>query len=126
MRIKQKLTKGIPRHAIETRMSDTKANAQILDVNKIATSDDLINILEDDYRNESSYSKKAREIEHSNDIEHTDDDDDDARHTDVNDYLKTITSIIYDESYENYVNCMVRSDLDSLHFYSGNNTFVMF
>lgn len=125
MRIKQKLTKGIPRHAIETRMSDTKANAQILDVNKIATSDDLINILEDDYRNESSYSKKAREIEHSNDIEHTDDDDD-AHHTDVNDYLKTITSIIYDESYENYVNCMVRSDLDLLHFYSGNNTFVMF
>lgn len=108
MRIKQKLTKGIPRHAIETRMSDTKANAQILDVNKIATSDDLINILEDDYRNESSYSKKAREIEHNNDNEHTDDDD--AQHTDVNDYLKSITSIIYDESYDNYVNCMVRSD----------------
>lgn len=124
MRIKQKLTKGIPRHAIETRMSDTKANAQILDVNKIATSDDLINILEDDYRNESSYSKKAREIEQNNDNEHTEDDD--AQHTDVNDYLKSITSIIYDESYDNYVNCMVRSDLDLLHFCSSINTFFVF
>lgn len=104
MRIKQKITKGIPRHAIETRMGGAKANAQNLDVEKIATSDDLINILEDDYRNESSYGKKAREHEYTNDV----DNPDGAQHTDVNDYLKSIASITYEESYDNYINCMVR------------------
>lgn len=88
-------------------------DAQNLDVEKIATSDDLINILEDDYRNESSYAEKAHEIEYSsneNEHEHEHEHLNDAQHTDVNDYLKSIVSIIYEESYENYINCMVSAN----------------
>lgn len=112
MRIKQKISKGIPRHAIRTRMSSINAgDAQNLDVEKIATSDDLINILEDDYRNESSYAKKDREIEYSsNENENEHENVNDAQHIDVNDYLKSIVSIIYEESYENYINCMVSAN----------------
>lgn len=65
------------------------------------TSDDLINILEDDYRNENIYPKKTRENEP------TETDLTDVQHADINEYLKSIATEIYEESFENYVNCMV-------------------
>lgn len=54
--MKERIKCGIPRHIIQTKSSPLSARpieAQNLDVNKIVTSDDLINILEDDYRNEA-------------------------------------------------------------------------
>lgn len=101
MQIKQKITAGIPCHAIEMKLNHRRAKNRSLDVEKIATSDDLINILEDDYHNESAYRKKIRDCDEplTQLI--------DAQHTDISEYLKTIASLSYDESYENYMNCMV-------------------
>lgn len=101
MRIKQKISSGIPRHNLRTKNSNRKINSQNLDVQKIVTSDDLINILEDDYNNENVLTKKG----HDNDSEL--DYLNDAHPVDINDYLKSIASITYEETYENYVNCMV-------------------
>lgn len=54
--MKEKIKFGIPKHVIKTKSSpsdERPIETQNLDVNKIRTSDDLINILEDDYRNEA-------------------------------------------------------------------------
>lgn len=96
-RIKQKISTGVPRHSLK---SNVKLNSHISDVDKIATSDDLINILENDYHNEAICSRKSIETK-NNAVE------DDAQPVDVNGYLKSIASVTYEESYENYVNCMV-------------------
>lgn len=101
MRIRQKITIGIPCHAIEMKLNNRRAKTQSLDVDKIATSDDLINILEDDYHNESAYTKKIRDEPMTQLI--------DAQHADIAEYLKAIASLSYHESYENYMNCMVRA-----------------
>lgn len=102
MRVKQKISSGIPRHAIDFKLKNRRAKNQCLDVEKIATSDDLINILEDDYHhNESAYTKKNREcVEPLTQLI-------DAQHTDISEYLKSIAWLTYEESYENYINCMV-------------------
>lgn len=102
MRVKQKISGGIPRHAIEINARSGRLNNQSLDVEKIATSDDLINILEDNYRNDSSYTKKERENEQYIEEAFTD-----GQHIDLTDYLKSIATITYEELYENYINCMV-------------------
>lgn len=102
MRIKQKISTGIPCHAIEMKLNARRAKNQSLDVEKIATSDDLINILEDDYHhNESAYTKKNRECVEP--LTHVID----AQHIDISEYLKCIAWLTYEESYENYINCMV-------------------
>lgn len=82
-----------------------------MDVEKIVTSDDLINILEDDYHSENNYAKRAREdefkipkIDRNNDIEYLND----AEHIDIDEYLKSIATIIYNESYDQYINCKVK------------------
>lgn len=102
MRIKQKICTGIPCHAIEMKLNNRRrAKNQSLDVEKIVTSDDLINILEDDYHNENAYAKKNREcVEPLTQLI-------DAQHTDISEYLKAIAWLTYEESYENYINCMV-------------------
>lgn len=107
-RIKQKISKGVPRHSLKSNVNG-KTNTQHLDVQKIATSDDLINILEDDYRNETTYAEKNHVTENNDEV-------DDAQPVDVNEYLKTIASINYVESYENYINCMVWSAFFFKHF----------
>lgn len=100
IRTKQKISTGIPRHSIETKINSSIN--QNLDVEKIATSDDLINILEDDYRNETTYTKRTREHQHNNVDDLTD-----VQHADIDEYLKSIAAITYEESYENYINCTV-------------------
>lgn len=79
-------------------------NRQNLDVEKIATSNDLIDILEDDYHNETAYAQKAHDTD--SEVEYLYD----AHPIDINEYLKSIASITYEESYgyESYVNCVVR------------------
>lgn len=101
MRVKQKVSTGIPCHAIEMKLNNRRAKNQSLDVEKIVTSDDLINILEDDYHNENAYTKKIRDCDEpiTQMI--------DAQHTDISEYLKCIASLTYEQSYENYINCMV-------------------
>lgn len=114
MRIKQKISAGLPCHAIEMKLNNQRrAKNQSLDVDKIATSDDLINILEDDYHhNESAYTKKNREcVEPLTQLI-------DAQHTDISEYLKSIAWLTYEESYENYINCMVSVLLNPLKNYS--------
>lgn len=103
VRIKQKISLGIPRHDLNTKMKSVKKGGENLDVEKIATSDDLINILEDDYQSESSYAKKNRENDSNNDNDVVND----AQPVEISKYLKSIASITYEESYENYINCMV-------------------
>lgn len=105
MRVKQKISTGILCHAIEMKINNRRAKNQSLDVDKIVTSDDLINILEDDYHNESAYTKKIRDSDNCNEEPLTQLID--AQHTDINEYLKAIASLSYEESYENYINCMV-------------------
>lgn len=92
-----------------------------MDVQKIVTSDDLINILEDDYQSESNYAKRAREdgdvfkipkIDAFNEIEYLND----VEHIDIDEYLKSIASITYDESYEHYINCKVNSHFSRASF----------
>ncbi|XP_031630017.1 zinc finger protein 761-like [Contarinia nasturtii] len=106
VRIKQKISLGIPRHDLKTKMRCGKKGGENLDVEKIATSDDLINILEDNYQCESSYSKKSRENDSTNDIDLIND----AQPADISEYLKSIASITYEESYENFINCMLCSE----------------
>lgn len=101
MRVKQKICTGIPCHAIEMKLNSRRAKNQSLDVEKIVTSDDLINILEDDYHNENAYTKKIRDCDEP--ITQLID----AQHTDISEYLKAIASLTYEQSYENYINCMV-------------------
>lgn len=107
MRIKQKISYGIPRHALRSKNGGKKIDIQHLDVEKIMTSDDLMNILEDDYHNEITYTKRDHENDNGNDseIEYLYD----AHPVDINDYLKSIASITYEETYEygNYINCTV-------------------
>lgn len=107
-RIKKKISSGIPRHPIHT--SNSRTRNQNLDVDKIATSDDLINFLADDYRNETTYVKRTRENEQH------EEDSNDAQHADINEYLKSIAALTYEESYENYINCMVCLKLKTLFF----------
>lgn len=102
MRIKQKITVGIPCHAIEMKLNNRRVKNQSLDVDKIATSDDLINILEDDYHKENAYTKKIRECDEPMATQLID-----AQHTDISEYLRSIAFLSYNESYEIYMNCMV-------------------
>lgn len=100
IRIKQKISSGIPRHVVDTKFN--KSSNQSLDVDKIVTSDDLVNILEDDYRNVNTFPKKIQNEPITNDV-----DLNDVKHANINEYLKMIATEIYEESYEKYVNCMV-------------------
>lgn len=101
LRIKQKISTGIPKHSLHKKNSTRKPKSQNFDVQKIATSDDLMNILEDDYHNENIYTKKNHDTD--SETEYLTD----AHPVDVNEYLKSIASITYEETYENYINCMV-------------------
>lgn len=108
---------GIPRHVIETKRSSTRlSESRCLDVDKIMTSDDLMNILEDDYQSESG-SKRIRledndgefkipKIAMCEEIEYL---DGHQPTTNVDDYLNSIFSTIYleDEAYETPLGCKV-------------------
>lgn len=88
VRIKQKILADVPQHSLKSN-----PNLQTFDVDKIVSSDDLINILEDHYQNGAKNTREC-EIYHDQPI-------------DFNKYLKSIASITYHESYENYINCVV-------------------
>lgn len=112
-RIKEKLKQGVPRHMIELNRT-MKATGQSLDVEKIVTSDDLINILEADYHNGNSYSRRVRDdadvfkmpnIEPCEEIEYLEEED---AQVSIDDYLKSIAFIDYVENYDSGFYCKVR------------------
>lgn len=78
-------------------------DSENLDVEKIVTSNDLINILEDDYHSQNMYSKKMHGIDNFSNTENLND----AQPANINEYIKQIASITFKETYENYINCMV-------------------
>lgn len=83
MRIKQKVSSGIPRHEIDAKMvGNNKVKNRSLDVENVGTSNDLINILEHDHLV-------------------------DVQQVDINDYLQSIATITYEEAYDDYINCVV-------------------
>lgn len=92
IRIKQKILADVPQHSLKGNPNN-KTNSQSFDVDKIVSSDDFINILEDHYQ---SGAKNTRECDSYHD-----------HATDFNKYLQSIASITYYESYENYINCGV-------------------
>lgn len=94
VRIKQKILADVPQHSLKSN-ANNKNYPQSLDVDKIVSSDDLINILEDHYQNGAENNRES-EIYHD-------------QSTDINKYLKSIASITYHDSYENYINCVVSS-----------------
>lgn len=89
-RLKQKISAGVPQH----NSKPNKSKTQIFDIEN-----DLINILEDHYQ---SGTQKSRECESNKDIDCIN-----QESINVNNYLKSIASITYEESYESYINCMV-------------------
>lgn len=92
--------------------TDQSSDTQNFDVEKIMTSDDLINILEDDYQSEQNYSKRARDdgdefnlpkIDACEDIEYLEEE----TPVDTDEYLKSIVSANYVDSYDTEINCTV-------------------
>lgn len=92
---------------IELNQQTMKSTAQSLDVEKIRTSDDLINILEADYQNENNnYSRRNRDdvdvfkipkIESCEEIEYLEEEDSQVC---IDEYLKSIAYIDYVENYD--------------------------
>lgn len=87
-----------------------KSTAQTLDVEKIVTSDDLINILEADYHNENNYSRRVRDdgdvfkIEPCEEIEYLEEEDTQVC---IDEYLKSIAYIDYVDNYGSGFYCKV-------------------
>lgn len=111
-RIKEKLKQGIPRHMVELNRT-MKSTAQNLDVEKIVTSDDLINILEADYQSANNYSRRVRDdadvfkipkIESCEEIEYLEEEDSQVC---IDEYLKSIVYVDYVENYGSGFHCMV-------------------
>lgn len=117
-RIKEKLKEGVPRHMIELNRT-MKSTAQSLDVEKIVTSDDLINILEADYQSENNYSRRVRDdadvfkipkIEPCEEIEYLEDEDSQVC---IDEYLKSIAYIDYVENYGSGFYCKVSNSVET-------------
>lgn len=90
-----------------------KSTAQSLDVEKIRTSDDLINILEADYQSENNYSRRVRDdadvfkipkIDPCEEIEYL---EEDAGQVCIDEYLKAIAYTDYVENYGSEFYCKV-------------------
>lgn len=90
-----------------------KSTAQTLDVEKIVTSDDLINILEADYQSENNYSRRVRDdadvfkipkTEPCEEIEYLEEEDSQVC---IDEYLKSIAYINYVENYGSGLYCKV-------------------
>lgn len=86
--VKRKTKLGIPHHVMGSHREPT-----ILDVNKILSSNDLVHILEDDYHNDQMKIGP-------NAIE-------EAELVNMDQYVKSIASIIYEEYYEPCIRCAV-------------------
>lgn len=104
-RVKHIIQNGYPRHEIHNDIDKGAAN-QNLDVEKIVTSDDLIHILDDDYRNESNYSKQSAELaqmttDTMTEIEYLEE----YEPINIDKYLKSISAFSYSEVYDPYVDC---------------------
>lgn len=109
VRAKRNIQNGIPRHNSDNMMNDDNYNRN-LDVNKIVTSNDLIEILEDDYRNENNQRTNGNDFKLAKDssdieIEYLDE----YKPINIDKYLKSIASFDYSESYEPYVDCRLCS-----------------
>lgn len=90
-----------------------KSTAQSLDVEKIRTSDDLINILEADYQSENNYSRRVRDdadvfkipkIDPCEEIEYL---EEDGGQVCIDEYLKAIAYTDYVENYGSEFYCKV-------------------
>lgn len=116
--VKKKLARNAPSHRIKSK-TEMLADAKTIDVEKIRTSDDLVHILEDDYQSENDSNRKRLtditdefkipkiEVEDFCDnIEYLDE----SKPVDLDEYIKQITLISYDEkkSFLTEVKCVVR------------------
>lgn len=90
--MKQKIKLGVPRHNIKTKIHTSESSNSLV-VDKIMTSDDLINILEDDYRSETVH-KQTRLDDNDEEFSKTEMGD---THTNIDDYLNSIVSAVYSE-----------------------------
>lgn len=101
VRIKRKIQDGIPRHNMENGQHKDSNN---LDVDKIVTSNDLIDILNDDYQNENNSIKQENDfklMKIDTEIEYLEE----FEPVNIDKYLKSIASFSYNETYEPYVYC---------------------
>lgn len=102
--MKLKIKFGVPRHNIKTKIHTSESNNSLV-VDKIVTSDDLINILEDDYRSETVHKQTRLEDIDSEfpKIEMGD------AHTNIDEYLNSIVSAVYSEYdiFEKPLECVV-------------------
>lgn len=94
-----------------------KSPAQNLDVQKIVNSDDMINILDSDYQSENNYSRRVRDdvdvfklpkIESCEEIEYLEEEDSQMC---IDEYLKSIAHIEYEENYCTGLACKVSERL---------------
>ena len=136
--MKEKLKSGIPRHIIEKKFNShgrVLTESRNFDVEKIMTSDDLINILEDDYKHEN-HSKRIRldgedidgvfeipKIDMCEEIEYLDE----HEPINIDEYLKTIVSTMYvqDDNYSAPIACSV-SWLIEIYFTRSKTNFLSF
>lgn len=95
VRIKKKTKLGIPNHTQSLYETDS------LDVNKIASSDDLVDILESNYHNEQMRFRFRGY--------------DEGELINMDQYVKSIASIAYVEYYEPFIRCAVSG------FFCGSN-----
>lgn len=112
VRAKRNIQNGVPRHDSDNnRIIENDVNYnQSLDVNKIVTSNDLIEILEDDYRNENNQRTTGNDFKLTKDSSDTEIEYlDEYKPVNIDKYLKSIASFDYSETYEPYVNCKLCS-----------------
>ncbi len=122
--VKKKFARNAPSHRIKFK-PEILANSKTIDVEKIRTSDDLVHILEDDYHSENDTNRKRFtditdefkipkiEVEDFCDnIEYLDE----SKPIDLDEYIKLVTLISYDENkyFISEVKCVVSYDYDVL------------
>lgn len=115
--VKKKFAKNAPSHRIKLK-TEVLVESKAIDVEKIRTSDDLVNILEDDYQSENDSNRKCFtditdefkipkiEVEDFCDnIEYLDE----SKPMDLDEYIKLVTLISYDEKkcFISEVKCVV-------------------
>ncbi|KAJ6641337.1 Zinc finger protein [Pseudolycoriella hygida] len=115
--VKIKFAKNVPSHPIKFK-PEKLANSKAIDVEKIRNSDDLVDILEDDYQSESDSIRKRLtdtadefkipkiEVEDFCDnIEYLDE----SKPIDMDEYIKQVTLISYDEkkNFLSHIQCVM-------------------
>lgn len=98
--IKRKAKLRIPYH------SERRYESNNLDVHRILSSDDLVHILEDNYHNEQMQFGISG--------------CDDGEVVNMDQYITSIASISYDESFDPYIRCAVNSPISKFSHFTLN------